>query len=119
MGPVDKENAVCLAIPGKIVELLPDLPLALVDVAGVRRKVDLALLGDEDPRPGDWVLIHVGFALSKISEQDALEQMRTLEVLGEQQSAMDEVRGYGLGEEPGGRSLESGDRSQKTEDRKN
>jgi len=98
---------VCLAIPGKILELLPDHPLALVDVAGVRRKVDLALLADEDPRPGDWVLIHVGFALSKISEQDALEQMRTLEVLGEQQAAMDEVRGYGLGEEPGGGSPEA------------
>ena len=97
----------CLAIPGKIVEMLPDLPLALVDVAGVRRKVDLTLLADEDPRPGDWVLIHVGFALSKISEQDALEQMRILEVLGEQQAAMDEVRGYGLGEEPGGRSPDS------------
>ena len=97
----------CLAIPGKILELLPDHPLALVDVAGVRRKVDLALLADEDPRPGDWVLIHVGFALSKISEQDSLEQMRTLEVLGEQQAAMDEVRGYGLGEEPGGGSPEA------------
>ena len=96
----------CLAIPGKILEMLPDLPLALVDVAGVRRKVDLALLGDENPQPGDWVLIHVGFALSKISEQDALEQMHILEVLGEQQAAMDEVRGYGLGEEPGGESQE-------------
>jgi hydrogenase expression/formation protein HypC len=93
---------VCLAIPGKILELLPDHPLALVDVAGVRRKVDLALLESESPRPGDWVLIHVGFAISKISEQDALEQMRILEVLGEQQAVMDEVRGYGLGGEPEG-----------------
>ncbi len=109
----------CLAIPGKIVEMLPDLPLAVVDVAGVRRKVDLALLADEDPKTGDWVLIHVGFALSKISEQDALEQMRTLEVLGEQQAAMDEVRGYGLGEESGGRSPETRDGSQETKDRKN
>ncbi|HMD98171.1 MAG TPA: HypC/HybG/HupF family hydrogenase formation chaperone [Terriglobia bacterium] len=103
----------CLAIPGKILELLPDLPLALVDVGGVRRKVDLALLADENPRPGDWVLIHVGFALSKISEQDALEQIRTLEMLGEQQAAMDEVRGYGLGEEPGGGNQEAGEGSQK------
>jgi hydrogenase expression/formation protein HypC len=46
--------------------------------------------------PGDWVLIHVGFAMSKISEQDAAEQMRTLRILGEDLAAMEEVRGYGL-----------------------
>jgi hydrogenase expression/formation protein HypC len=46
--------------------------------------------------PGDWVLIHVGFAMSKISEADALDQMRTLEMLGESEAAVQEVRGYGL-----------------------
>jgi hydrogenase expression/formation protein HypC len=87
----------CLAIPGKIVELISDQPnLAMVDVNGVRRRVDLGLLVDEQPVPGDWVLIHVGFAMSKISERDAAEQMRTLRILGEDQAAMDEVRGYGL-----------------------
>ena len=60
----------CLAIPGKIVELIPDLPhLGVVEVTGVRRRVDLGLLADEPPAVGDWVLIHVGFAMSKISEQ--------------------------------------------------
>jgi hydrogenase expression/formation protein HypC len=54
------------------------------------------LLVDEHPVPGDWVLIHVGFAMSKISEQDAAEQMRTLRILGEDLAAMEEVRGYGL-----------------------
>jgi hydrogenase expression/formation protein HypC len=89
---------VCLAIPGKIVELVPENHHnALVDVAGVRRRVDLGLL-EQAPGVGDWVLIHVGFALSKISEQDALDQMRTLRMLGEEQAAMEEVRGYGLGE---------------------
>lgn len=87
----------CLAIPGKILELIPE-STALVDVAGVRRRVDLTLLEEEKPGPGEWVLIHVGFALSKISEEDALEQMRTIRMLGEEQAAMEEVRGYGLGE---------------------
>jgi len=62
----------------------------------VRRKVDLGLLQDDLPVSGDWVLIHVGFAMSKISEQDALDQMNTLRILGEDEQAMQEVRGYGL-----------------------
>mgnify|MGYP001202705566 CR=1 FL=1 len=87
----------CLAIPGKIVEMVADhATLAMVDVNGVRRRVDLGLLVDEHPVIGDWVLIHVGFAMSKISEQDASDQMRTLRILGEDQAAMEEVRGYGL-----------------------
>ena len=90
----------CLAIPGKIVELFPEeRNLALVDVAGVRRRVDLGLLEEDKPVKGDWVLIHVGFAMSKISEQDALDQMNTLRMLGEAEAAMQEIRGYGLGEE--------------------
>jgi hydrogenase expression/formation protein HypC len=90
----------CLAIPGQIVELITDDPvhLAMVDVSGVRRRVDLGLLGDDQPVVGDWVLIHVGFAMSKISERQAEEQMRMLTVLGEDQAAMEEVRGYGLEE---------------------
>ena len=87
----------CLAIPGKILELSPDgQSTALVDVVGVRRRVDLSLLQDERPRPGDWVLIHVGFALSKISGEDAAEQMRTLMLLGEDKAALEEVQGYDL-----------------------
>jgi hydrogenase expression/formation protein HypC len=92
----------CLAIPGQIVELLPDQPnLALIEVVGVRRKVDLGLLQDNMPERGDWVLIHVGFAMSKISEEEALDQMRTLRALGETESAMQEVQGYGLETEDG------------------
>ena len=97
----------CLAIPGKIVELdSENSALALVDVVGVRRKVDLGLLQDEPPAPGDWVLIHVGFAMSKISEADAADQMRILALLGETEAALHEVRGYGLGSE----ELESSER---------
>jgi hydrogenase expression/formation protein HypC len=89
----------CLAIPGKIVQLFPDQPpTAMVDVVGVRRKVDLGLLQDQPPVAGDWVLIHVGFAMSKISEQDANDQMRTLRMLGEAEAAIEEVQGYGLEE---------------------
>jgi hydrogenase expression/formation protein HypC len=87
----------CLAIPGRVVELIQDLPnQAMVEVTGVRRRVDLGLLQDDMPRPGDWVLIHVGFAMSKISEEGAEQQMRMLRMLGEDKAAMEEVRGYGL-----------------------
>jgi hydrogenase expression/formation protein HypC len=87
----------CLAIPGKIVEIASDnQDSALVDVVGVRRKIDLGLLQDDKPVPGDWVLIHVGFAMSKISERDAADQMRTLRMLGEIDGAMQEIQGYGL-----------------------
>lgn len=87
----------CLAIPGRIVELITDPPvhLAMVDVSGVRRRVDLGLLEDDLPAVGDWVLIHVGFAMSKISEADAVEQMRMLAALGEDEAAIEEIRGYG------------------------
>ena len=63
-------------------------------MVGVRRRVELGLIEDEHPAPGDWVLIHVGFAMSKISEQDAIDQMRMLALLGEDDAAMEEVRGY-------------------------
>jgi hydrogenase expression/formation protein HypC len=89
----------CLAIPAKIVELYADDPSrALVDVVGVRRHIDVGLLADDPARTGDWVLIHVGFAMSKISEEQALDQLHTLAVLGEQTAALEEVQGYGLGE---------------------
>jgi hydrogenase expression/formation protein HypC len=89
----------CLAIPGKIVSLVPDEPhLGVVEVTGVRRRVDLGLLLEDMPTIGDWVLIHVGFAMSRISEQDAAEQMQLLTMLGEGEAAMKEVRGYGLEE---------------------
>ena len=61
---------------------------------GVRRSRSiLGLLAGRSPRPGDWVLIHVGFAMSKISEARCADQMRTLTMLGEDEAAMQEVRG--------------------------
>jgi hydrogenase expression/formation protein HypC len=89
----------CLAIPAKIIELFPEEQnRALVEVVGVRRHIDTGLLADDPPKTGDWVLIHVGFAMSKISEVQALDQIQTLTMLGEQQAAIEEVQGYGLGE---------------------
>ena len=90
----------CLAIPGKIVELLAeDRSLAIVDILGVRRRIDLELVLPEHPIIGDWVLIHVGFAMSKISEVQAQDQIRMLMLLGENEAALEEVEGYGS-EEP-------------------
>lgn len=87
----------CLAIPAKVVELFPEEEdRALVEVAGVRRRIDTGLLKDSPPANGDWVLVHVGFAMSKISEEQAHDQIRVLKMLGEQEAAEEEVRNYGL-----------------------
>jgi hydrogenase expression/formation protein HypC len=91
----------CLAIPGKLVELPAERPqFAIVEVAGVRRQVNIDLLSDEPLQAGDWVLIHVGFAMSKISEEGAAEQNRLLAMLGEDAAAMEEIEGYDFGQRP-------------------
>jgi hydrogenase expression/formation protein HypC len=84
----------CLAIPGQIVELGSELHLATVEVSAVRRKVNIDLLRDEPLSVGDWVLIHVGFAMSRISGEQADEQLRLLRMLGEDIQAMEELEGY-------------------------
>lgn len=73
----------CLAIPGEIVELLPgnNDQLALVDVVGVKRKINIGLL-ETTPDPGNWVLIHVGFAMSIVDEKEAAEALSMLEMMG-------------------------------------
>ena len=74
----------CLGIPGEVIEILPDQPdLAKVDVSGVKRAINIGLLTDDPPAPGDWVLIHVGFALSKIDEQEAKAAMDFLIGIGQ------------------------------------
>ncbi|MDQ2743780.1 MAG: HypC/HybG/HupF family hydrogenase formation chaperone [Chloroflexota bacterium] len=76
----------CLAIPGRIVEMVDaDLQLAKVEVSGVRRIINVGLVDDEDDniQPGDWVLIHVGFAMSRINEAEAQTQLQALEEIGE------------------------------------
>ncbi len=75
----------CLAIPGQILEIVdPETRIAKVDVAGVRRNVNIGLL-DAEPggvEVGDWVLIHVGFALSKVDEEEARQTRKVLEGMG-------------------------------------
>ena len=77
----------CLAIPGQILEVVDEANrLARVDVAGVRRNVNIGLLTGDDgfggPQPGDWVLIHVGFAISQVDEDEALATRTLLEQMG-------------------------------------
>lgn len=75
----------CLGIPGEIVEILPDRPdLAKVDVSGVRRNINIGLLDEGEVGPGDWILIHVGFALSKIDEKEAQAALDFLEGIGQE-----------------------------------
>ena len=75
----------CLAIPGQVVELVDEANrIARVDVVGVRRNINISLLDDDGigVQPGDWVLIHVGFALSKVDEDEAHATLRLLEQMG-------------------------------------
>ena len=73
----------CLGIPGEIVEVDADRPdLAKVDVSGVRRAINIALLDGERLEPGDWVLIHVGFALARIDEDEARAALDFLDGIG-------------------------------------
>lgn len=81
----------CLGIPGEVIEIVdPERHLAKVDVAGVRRNVNYGLVEEEGVGPGDWVLIHVGFAMSKIDEEEAELAMAGLRMMG--QAYDDEVR---------------------------
>ena len=82
----------CLAIPGQIVAVVDGANrLAQVDVAGVKRTINIGLL--DDAAAGDWVLIHVGFALSKVDEQEALETRKLLEGMGaEYEQELEELK---------------------------
>jgi hydrogenase expression/formation protein HypC len=75
----------CLAIPGQVIALIDEVnQIATVDVVGVRRNINVSLLaadGDE-VRPGDWVLIHVGFALSKVDAEEAEATLALLQGMG-------------------------------------
>jgi hydrogenase expression/formation protein HypC len=74
----------CLGIPGQIVEMVDDENhIAKVNVSGVKRNVNIILVRPDGIVPGDWVLIHVGFAMSKIDEAEAHETMKTLQLMGD------------------------------------
>jgi hydrogenase expression/formation protein HypC len=77
----------CLGIPGRIVEIIDeDLTLAKAEVSGVRRNINIGLVHYDEERieVGDWVLIHVGFAMSKIDEKEAQATLKALEGIGEE-----------------------------------
>ena len=74
----------CLGIPGEVIEFLPDQPdLARVNVSGVRRVINVGLLTDDPPKPGEWVLIPVRFALCQIGEDEAAAALEFLEGIGQ------------------------------------
>ena len=74
----------CLAIPGQIVAILPeDTDLATVEIGGVRRQVNISILESEAVQCGDWVLVHVGFAIAKIDAAEAKASLAYLEQLGQ------------------------------------
>ena len=83
----------CLGIPGQLVELV-DAPnhLAKVDVNGVRRTISVRLLAGEDVGPGDWVLVHVGFALARIDLREAELTLATMRQMG--QAYRDELAAF-------------------------
>ena len=90
----------CLGIPGQVVEITDRTrKLGLVDVAGVKREVNLACIVSEehplDACVGDWVLVHVGFAMSRIDEREAAETLKILEQLGEVQEELAAMRASG------------------------
>jgi len=83
----------CLGIPGQIVKISDaDNNLALVDVGGVKRIINIAFIVDDDRPPSacvnDWVLVHVGFAMSRLDEAEAMRTLALLRELGEAQAEM-------------------------------
>jgi hydrogenase expression/formation protein HypC len=83
----------CLAIPGKIVEIVDaENHLAKVDVGGVRRSVNIGMLDEDGLSVGDYVLIHVGFAMSKIDEAEAEETLRVLKEIGQYEAEFDQFK---------------------------
>ena len=89
----------CLAIPGRVITFADeDHHFASVEVSGVRRNVNIDLVRDEGLELGDWVLIHVGFAMNRISDAEAQETLNLLEMMGEAAAALEEVEGYQFNE---------------------
>ena len=92
----------CLGIPGQIVEVVDVAgKLALVDVGGVRREVNVAFIVDQDHPVaacvGDWVLVHVGFAMVRIDEDEAAATLALLREMGEYQSEIDSMQASAAG----------------------
>ncbi len=73
----------CVGIPAQVVEILPaERKMAIVEVEGVRREVSIVMVIDDGVNVGDWVLLHVGFAMSIIDEEEAAAQLDFMRMLG-------------------------------------
>lgn len=83
----------CLAIPGQIVEIVDvENRIAKVDVGGVRRNVNVGMLDEDEARVGHYVLIHVGFAMSRIDEAEAKETLRILDEIGQYEPEFEQFK---------------------------
>jgi hydrogenase expression/formation protein HypC len=86
----------CLGIPGRIVTIVePDDALAMVEVGGVRRQVNISFILDDRPAEaciGEWVLVHVGFAMSRLNEEEAMRTLALLAELGEMQAELEAMQ---------------------------
>jgi len=80
----DEEGIMCLGIPGQIVEIVDETyDIAKVEVSGIKRNISIALVRPDGIGPGDWVLVHVGFAMSKIDEKEAHDTLQALQLMGD------------------------------------
>ena len=83
----------CLAIPGKIVEIVDEgNQIAKVDVGGVKRNVNIGMLESDEAQVGDYVLVHVGFAMTKIDAREAEETLRLLREMGSYETELDQFK---------------------------
>jgi hydrogenase expression/formation protein HypC len=81
----------CLAIPGQIIEIVDaENQIAKVEVGGVRRNINTGMLNEDEAQIGNWVLIHVGFAMTRIDEHEAKETLRVLEEIGQYQEEFEQ-----------------------------
>jgi hydrogenase expression/formation protein HypC len=94
-----KESLMCLGIPGQVVEITdPDGFLAKVDVNGIKRAISVRLLADSGVGIGDWVLVHVGFAMAKIDEREATATLDAVKRMGKAYTdELDAFRSTGVG----------------------
>jgi hydrogenase expression/formation protein HypC len=95
-GSDEGEGAMCLAVPGQIVDLVDEsIGLASVEIAGVRRTVNVGLI--DDTAPGDWVLVHVGFAIARVDEEEARATLALLQEMGaEYETELEELKGSAI-----------------------
>ena len=81
----------CLAVPAQLIAVNADAARARADFGGIEKEIDVSLI--DEPRPGDWVIVHVGFALNRIDEAQAAETLELLRTTGAADAASDATKG--------------------------